>query len=175
MQLSGRLLGGRYELLSVLAGGGGPVTAVGSAALFNARFLALGIALGPSLRGGRWRRAVEGMANVDGSWMLARDGEGRFDRHILFGATLAQLVAWVGGTVIGVLASPPEALVHHLGLDVVYPAFFLILLLEELRDGGGSWRVALASAALAAALLWVVTPGAVLLLCAAIALTGLRA
>lgn len=164
----------QFALLTVLSSGGGLAAAVGSAALFNARFVAMGIALGPSLRGGRWRRALEGMANVDGSWMLAHEGEGRFDRDKLFGATAAQLVAWVGGTVVGVVASPPEAVVHDLGLDAVYPAFFLVLLLEELRDGGGSWRVALASAVLAAALLWLVSPGLVILLCAALALTGLR-
>jgi predicted branched-subunit amino acid permease len=164
----------QFALLTVLAGGGGLATAVGSAALFNARFVPMGIALAPSLHGGRVRRAVEGLTNVDGSWVIAHEGEGRFDRHKLFGATVTQFVAWLGGTVVGVVAAPPQSVFHDFGLDVIYPAFFLVLLLEELREGGGSWRVALASAALAAALLWVVSPGVTLLLCAAVALTGLR-
>ena len=164
----------QFALLTVLASGGGVAMAVGSAALFNARFVPMGVALGPSLRGGRMRRAVEGMTNVDGSWVIAHEGDGRFDRHKLFGATTAQLVAWISGTVVGVVAAPPQNMFHDFGLDVIYPAFFLVLLLEELREGGGSWRVAVASAALAAALLWVVSPGVTLLLCAAAALTGLR-
>jgi len=45
-----------------------------------------------------------------------------------------QLGAWIAGTVVGAAAGgllgDPEAL----GLDVVFPAFFLILLAEELRD-----------------------------------------
>lgn len=164
----------QFALLTVLASGGGVAMAVGSAALFNARFVPMGVALGPSLRGGRMRRAVEGMTNVDGSWVIAHEGDGRFDRHKLFGATTGQLVAWISGTVVGVVAAPPQNMFHDFGLDVIYPAFFLVLLLEELREGGGSWRVAVASAALAAALLWIVSPGVTLLLCAAVALTGLR-
>jgi predicted branched-subunit amino acid permease len=164
----------QFALLTVLASGGGLATAVGSAALFNARFVPMGIALAPSLHGGRVHRAVEGLTNVDGSWVIAHEGEGRFDRHKLFGATVTQFVAWLGGTVVGVVVAPPQSVFHDFGLDVIYPAFFLVLLLEELREGGGSWRVALASAALAAALVWVVSPGVTLLLCAAVALTGLR-
>src|SRR3954452_20424879 len=134
----------------------------------------MGIALGPSLHGGRVRRAFEGMANVDGSWVVSHQGDGRFDRDLLFGATAAQFAGWVGGTIVGVVVAPPAHVFHDFGLDAIYPAFFLLLLLDELRHGSGAWRVALASAALAATLLWVVSPGATILLCSAVALTGLR-
>ena len=39
---------------------------------------------------------------VDASWALANQGDGRFDRHMLIGATLPQYPAWVGGTALGV-------------------------------------------------------------------------
>jgi predicted branched-subunit amino acid permease len=58
----------------------------------------MGIALGPSLPGGPAKRALQGQAVVDGSWALAAQGDGTFDRWRLFGATLPQFVAWVGGT-----------------------------------------------------------------------------
>ena len=73
------------------------------ACLLNARFLAMGIALAPSLRGGPLRRALEGQTVVDASWALANQGGGRFDRDLLIGATIAQYPGWVGGTILGAL------------------------------------------------------------------------
>ena len=80
----------QFAALAVLASGGGAVAAIVAGALLNMRFLAMGIALAPSLRGGPLRRAAEGQAVVDASWALANRGEGRFDRDLLVGATLAQ-------------------------------------------------------------------------------------
>ena len=70
----------QFALVAVLAAGGGALAAVGAAALVNARFAPLGLALGPALRGGRVRRALEAQANVDASWVLAHRGDGTFDR-----------------------------------------------------------------------------------------------
>ncbi|BAL87549.1 hypothetical protein AMIS_23290 [Actinoplanes missouriensis 431] len=144
----------QFALLAALAGGGGIGPAIGAALLINGRFLPMGLAVGPSLSGGRFRRALQGQAVVDGSWVAAHLGGGRFDRRRLFGATIVQWPAWVAGTVLGVLAAPSPGLVERLGLDVVFSAFFLVLLLDELRaehrahranrsraaapDGGGS-------------------------------------
>src|SRR3982751_726753 len=49
----------QFALATALGGGGGPVPAVAAAALINARFLPMGLAVAPSLRGGRLRRALE--------------------------------------------------------------------------------------------------------------------
>ena len=48
------------------------------------------------------RRAAEGQAVVDASWAMANQGDGRFDRDLLVGATLPQYPAWVLGTALGV-------------------------------------------------------------------------
>jgi branched chain amino acid efflux pump len=117
---------------------------VTAAALINARFLPMALAAGPSLGGGRIRKALEGQAVVDASWALAHLGDGRFDRERLIGATLPQWPAWVAGTALGVLAAPSPSLTTSLGLDVIFPAFFLVLLLDEVRISARN-RVAAAS------------------------------
>jgi predicted branched-subunit amino acid permease len=109
-------------------------TATLAAVFVNARFLPMGLAVAPSLAGGRLRRAVEAQTIVDASWALANRGDGTFERRFLIGATVPQLGAWIGGTAIGAVAGGFLADPEALGLDVVFPAFFLILLAEELRD-----------------------------------------
>lgn len=143
------------------------------AALMNSRFLPMGIALGPSLSGGPWRRAAQGQAVVDASWAMASQGDGRFDRHFLFGATAVQYVTWQLGTAIGAfggsLIGDPEAL----GLDAVFPAFFVALLLAELRDGRAR-GVAAAGAVIALALVPFAPAGVPILAASTAALVGLR-
>ena len=79
----------QFTALAIVAGGGGIGAALSAATLMHSRFLAMGIALAPSLPGGPLRRAVEGQAVVDASWALANRGDGTFDRYLLFGTTAA--------------------------------------------------------------------------------------
>jgi predicted branched-subunit amino acid permease len=161
----------QFASIGILAAGGGIGAATAAAALMNSRFVPMGFALGPSLRGGRLRRAVEGQAVVDSSWAMSARGDGRFDRPYLFGHTAVQYVGWVLGTAAGVLVPVLDA--RALGLDAVFPAFFLTILGGELRD---RLRivVALAGALLALALVPVAPPGIPVLLAASAALVGLR-
>lgn len=122
----------QFTLITALAGGTA-WAAVVSATLINLRFLPMALATAPALRGGRLRRAFEGQAVVDGSWVAAHRGGGLFDREMLIGATLVQWPAWVGGTALGVALSPPAHLVHSVALDVVFPAFFAVLLMDEMK------------------------------------------
>lgn len=122
----------QFASIGILAAGGGLGAAVASAALVNARFLPMGFALGPSLHGGRLQRAVEGQAVVDSSWAMAGRGDGTYDRSYLFGHTSVQYVTWLLGTLVGVVSSGVDA--RALGLDAVFPTFFLALLAVELRD-----------------------------------------
>ena len=83
------------------ASGGTLFAAVAAAAMMNGRFLAMGIALAPSLPGGPLKRGLQGQTVVDASWALANNGDGTFDRWLLFGTTAPQYVTWVLGTVMG--------------------------------------------------------------------------
>jgi 4-azaleucine resistance transporter AzlC len=164
----------QFALLTVLAGGGAAWTAVASAALINLRFFPMALSAAPALRGGRTRRAFEAQTVVDGSWVLAHQGEGRFNRGVLFGSALAQWPAWVTGTILGVFVAPSSRLLNATGLDVVFPAFFALLLFDEVRRARSA-RIAAASAAVITAVLLLALPaGPALLGGAAAALLGLR-
>ena len=101
-----------------------------------------------SLHGGRFRRALEGQAVVDGSWVLAQRPDGTTNREMMIGATLVQWPAWVLGTAVGALLVPSADLLYQFGLDVVFPAFFLLLLLEAVRSRPDHRWVALIAAVL---------------------------
>lgn len=161
----------QFAAVGILAAGGGVGAAVAAAALMNSRFLPMGVALGPSLTGGRLRRALQGQPVVDISWALAARGDGTFDRSWLFGHSAAQYLAWVAGTAVGVLGGGVD--VQAFGLDAVFPTFFLALLVGEVRDRR---RLALALAGAAVALVLVpLTPAGVPVLAASTAaLVGLR-
>ena len=123
----------QFAALAVLSAGGGAPAAIVAGMLLNLRFVPMGIAIAPSLRAGPLGRALRGQALVDASWALANRGGGRFDIEFLLGSTLAQYPAWVGGTVVGALAGGLIGNPRSLGLDAIFPAFFLGLLVAELR------------------------------------------
>src|ERR671933_1253064 len=164
----------QFAVASVLGGGGGVVPAIVAAVLLNTRLLPMGVAVAPFLKGGPLRRALEGQAIVDASWALARRGHGRFDREFMIGATVPQVILWIGGTVVGVLVGAVVGDVEQLGLDVIFPAFYLTLLVEELRGGGQTIAVILIAAALALALVPFTPPGIPVIASCAAALLGLR-
>ena len=164
----------QFALLSALAGGGGAWTAVASGVLINLRFFPMALSAAPALCGGRVRRALEAQAVVDGSWVLAHEGEGRFNRGVLFGSALAQWPCWVSGTVLGLLLAPSTRLLHSTGLDVVFPSFFALLLLDEARGTVSARVAAAAGAGITAVLLLALPAGPALLGGAGAALFGLR-
>jgi predicted branched-subunit amino acid permease len=126
----------QFAATAVLAAGGGAVAAIAAGILLNARYFPMGVALAPSLRGGALRRAAIGQAMIDFSWAAASRGGGRFDAPFMLGATAPSYPCWVGGTAVGVFAGGAIGDPDALGLDALFPAFFLCLLLEgELRPG----------------------------------------
>jgi predicted branched-subunit amino acid permease len=163
----------QFAALSIVAQGGGLGAAVAAAALVNSRFLPMGIALAPSLPGGPLARAAQGQAVVDASFVLASDGEGGFDRDLLLGSTAIQYLGWVGGTIAGVLGGGLLDDAERFGLDAVYPAFFLALLIEELRAGRSPVAAALGGL-IAFALVPIAPPGVPVLVASLAALWGLR-
>jgi 4-azaleucine resistance transporter AzlC len=162
----------QFAVAAVLGAGGGAVAALVAAVLLNARFGPMGVAVAPYLKGGPLRRALEGQAVVDTSWALASRGGGRFDREFMIGATIPQGVGWIAGTAIGALGGNFIGDLERLGLDVIFPAFFLALLAEELRDGRAV-GVALIASALALTLVPFAPPGVPVIAACAVALLGL--
>jgi branched chain amino acid efflux pump len=142
----------QFGALAVLLAGGSVGAAIAAGILLNARYLAMGLALAPSLRGRAWSRAAFAMSTVDASWAAASRGDGTFDPWYMVGVSIPQYAGWVLGTVVGVFLGPvldPKAL----GLDALFPAFFLALLFAEVRG-----RRRLAAACGGAAIALVLTP-----------------
>ena len=162
----------QFAALSVITVGGGIPAALTAGSLMNARFLAMGIALAPSLPGGALKRAAQGQAVVDSSWALANRGDGTFDRWLLFGTTVPQYLTWTTGSVVGAVFGNALGDTHRLGLDAIYPVFFLSLLIAELRDARSRW-VAVGGGLLALALVPISPPGVPILAASAVALVGL--
>jgi 4-azaleucine resistance transporter AzlC len=162
----------QFAVIAILLGGGGLVPAVAASGLMNARFLPMGIALAPSLPGGPLKRAAQGQAVVDASWVLANRRDGTFDRWLLFGSTAPQYVTWFCGTAVGALAGDGIFNPERLGLDAIFPAFFLVLLIGELKDRH-TRVVALVGAVIALALVPFTPAGIPVLAASAAALIGL--
>ncbi|MGA8852454.1 MAG: AzlC family ABC transporter permease [Aeromicrobium sp.] len=163
----------QFASVAILAAGGNPAAAVAAASLMNSRFLPMGAALAPSLPGGRWKRAAQGQAVVDSSWAISIRPDGSFDRWKLFGTTAPQFLTWQLGTIAGAFGGDLIGDVDRWGLDAIYPAFFVAILLPELRDRDRI-GVALAGAAIALALVSFTPPGVPVLVASVAALWGLR-
>jgi 4-azaleucine resistance transporter AzlC len=163
----------QFAALTVLTAGGGLVAAVAAGMMMNGRWLPMGLAVGPYLKGRPWRRSLESMALVDASFALSRREDGTFDREIMIGSTIPQYVSWSAGTAVGVLGgailSDPQAL----GLDAMFPAFFAVLLYGEARTPDTITAAALGGV-IALALMPFAPPGVPVLAAAAAALLGLR-
>jgi 4-azaleucine resistance transporter AzlC len=163
----------QFAALAVLSAGGGALPAIVAGVLLNLRFVPMGIAIAPWLPHGSLGRALRGQALVDASWALANRGDGRFDTEFLVGSTVVQYPAWVLGTVLGVVVGASIGNPDTLGLDAIFPAFFLGLLLNEIRRPGAPAVCALG--AVIALVLIPVAPAGVPIIAAALAVVvGLR-
>ena len=163
----------QFGALAVLAAGGSTGAAIVAAVLLNAHYLAMGLALAPSLRGRASSRAAFAMTTVDASWAAASIGGGAFDPWYMVGVSIPQYAGWVLGTIVGVFVGPRLGDPNALGLDALFPAFFISLLFAEAR---GRRRLAAAGggAGIALALTPLVPAGLPILAAAAAAVAASR-
>jgi len=143
----------QFAAVSVFAAGGQAPAAIAAAILLNLRYLAIGASVAPSMQGGRLRRFLTAQLIVDESWALSSRGTGKFEMPVLVGAGLALWIAWVVGTVLGVVGGRALGDPKAFGLDAAFPALFLALVMPQLRT-----RRALAAAVLGAAIALVLVP-----------------
>lgn len=164
---------GQIATLGVLGAGGSVPAAVLAGGLVNLRFLIAGLAIGTGLHGGVLRRSLLSQSIVDASVVLARTNAGYGGRRLV-GSTVPQWLGWQVGTVVGVFLAGVLANPDRYGIDALFPAFFFVLLLREVR-GRALLEVAVGAAVLAGALIPVAPAGVpVVFACAAIMLAGFR-
>jgi branched chain amino acid efflux pump len=161
----------QFAVASVLESGGAVAAAIAAAVMLNLRYLAIGISVAPGLRGGALRRLAEAQLAVDESWAVAQQA-GRVDRDRLVGAGLVLMVAWCSGTVAGVLGGGAVGDPADYGLDAMFPALFLALLVDQL-SGPRARTAALSGALIALALTPLVPAGLPIVAAAAGALIAL--
>lgn len=162
----------QFAAASIVGGGGQPLAAIVAALLLNARYLPIGVSVAPFLHGGPLRRFAQAQLVVDESWAIAASGAGRFDPHRLIGAGVVLWLAWVGGTIVGVLGGEALGDPAALGLDAAFPALFLALLVPQI-GGRRAYFAAMLGAAIAIALVPVSPAGVPIIAAAAAAFIGL--
>jgi 4-azaleucine resistance transporter AzlC len=162
----------QFAAAAILASGGQPIAAVAAALLLNARYLPIGVSVARFLTGGPPIRFLKSQLVVDESWAIAARDEGHFDAGRLIGAGIVLWLAWVGGTIVGVVGGEALGDPAALGLDAAFPALFLALVAPQLGN-----RRAVAAAALGAAIALALVPftpaGVPIIAAASAALIGL--
>ena len=149
----------QFGSLAVLAAGGGAGAAIAAGVLLNMRYLPMGISIAASTQGGWFRRGLAAQPLIDAGWAMSYRGDGRYDIPFMWGVTAINYPMWVGGTALGVLAGDGIGDPDRLGLDALFPAFFLGLLVGEATEGRRGWVAALLGATLALTLAPVTPPG----------------
>ncbi len=165
----------QFAALAVLGAGGDPAAAILAGSLLNARYLPMGVAIASSLRGGPLLRAAQGQSMVDQSWALANRGGGEFDIPFMHGVTISAYPLWVLGTVAGVFGATAIDDPGKFGLDALFPAFFLALLVGgELRSSRAAVLAALIGGGITLALVPFAAPGLPIIAASLGSLVGLR-
>lgn len=151
----------QFAVVGVLAAGGGTAAALAPALLLAGRNALYGLALVPLLRHlPPARRALEAQLIIDESTAMARahDDESGSGHRAFLATGLSIFVLWNLGTLAGALAGGGIGDPRALGLDAMFPAAFLALLVPQLRRAGAP-AGALAGGAIAVALLPFAPPG----------------
>ena len=119
--------------LGVLTGGGGVVAAIVAGILVHLRFVPIGISVASCFHGSLLRRFLEAQLISDINWALAHRGGGRYDRRMLLVAGVVVWVVWVCATVVGLALGGVVGDPRQFGLDALFPAMFVGLLVPQLR------------------------------------------
>jgi 4-azaleucine resistance transporter AzlC len=139
-----------FLFIGIIAAGGSPIAAVAAGLLVNARHLPYGLAIPEVIEPG-WRRIAGTHLMNDESVVLALAQPDLARKRAAYwtaGAGIA--ICWPGGALAGALIGQAAPDTGALGLDAVFPAATLALILPALRDAGLR-RTVLAGAAIALA------------------------
>jgi 4-azaleucine resistance transporter AzlC len=152
------VLAGASEFLfiGIVAAGGSPIAAALAGLLVNSRHLPYGLALfdiagPPGVTGRRWGRLLGTHVMNDESVVFAlAQPDLRRKRAAYWACGLGVLACWPGGAVVGGLIGSAVHDTSAFGLDAMFPAVILALIVKDLRDPR-TLRAALAGAAIALA------------------------
>lgn len=125
----------QFMFVSVMGGGGSAAAALPPAVLLAARNGIYALSLGSVLRRSGWRRAVDAHLVIDESTAMAHAQSDPAERRRGFLLTaLAIFACWNVGTLAGALAGGVLGAPETYGLDAIFPAVFLALLVPQVRS-----------------------------------------
>ena len=143
----------QFMFVSVLGAGGTAAAALPPAVLLAARNGIYALSLGSVLRRGRWRRALDAHLVIDESTAMAHaQPDPALSRRGFVLTAVGIFVCWNVGTLAGALAGGVLGDPRALGMDAIFPAVFLALLVPQVRTRE-VLAVAVAGAAIALVLL----------------------
>jgi len=130
----------QFTMVALLVAGAGPLAVIWAISVVNVRNFALGGTLRPHLRGSRLERIVLSWFLIDETVGLALTAPESSDR-ILLRAGLGAYLAWVAGTVLGIVGGATLGLA---GLaSAIFPVLFIGLAALMVRSAGGLARAAI--------------------------------
>lgn len=116
--------------VSAMAAGAGIGACIVTILMLNARYLLYGAALRPWLGQASPLQAYSSLYFLgDGNWVLAMKAhtDGEKDAGFVFGSGVAMFIPWVGGTLIGAVATDWVTDPKLLGLDFLLVAFCMAM------------------------------------------------
>ena len=127
----------QFAVVGVLGSGGGTLAALAPALILAARNGLYGLSLAPILRGRLASRALQSHFVIDETTAMARAQDTPGEARRAFITTgVCLFVCWNVGTLIGALLGSGIGDPKSLGLDAMFPAAFLALLVPQLGRPG---------------------------------------
>lgn len=164
----------QFALVGVLAAGGAPVAAVGSALLLGTRNAIYGLRLAGLLSYRGWRRVLAAHWVIDETTaMTVRERDPALARLAFWSSGLTLFLGWNLTTLAGALGAQFFGPALQAALDSVVPAAFLALLWPRLVRGAemlGRQRIVAAGGALIALGLTPVLPAGLQIIAATLAI-----
>ncbi|MFB6893188.1 AzlC family ABC transporter permease [Kitasatospora sp. NPDC056327] len=143
--------GAQFAAVGIVLTGGGPLAAVVTGLVLNARLLPFGFTVADALDGPRWRRLLGAHLLTDESTAFTLlQSDPRRRRAVYWVCGLALFVVWNVAVLAGAAAGGLIGDTDALGLDAAFPAVLLALVLPSLADRR-TRAAALAGAAVAVA------------------------
>jgi len=129
--------GAQFAAAGVVLAGGSPAAAVLAGLILNARLLPYGFTVADAVGSKWWTRLLGAHLIVDESVAFSmRQHERQRRRAIFWTCGLALFACWNAAVVLGAAAGTVMRNTDRFGLDAVFPAVLLALVLPALADRG---------------------------------------
>jgi 4-azaleucine resistance transporter AzlC len=129
--------GAQFAAAGVVLAGGSPAAAVLAGLVLNTRLLPYGFTVADAVGGRWWTRLLGAHLIVDESVAFSmRQHERQRRRAIFWTCGLALFACWNAAVVLGAAAGTVMRNTDRVGLDAVFPAVLLALVLPALADRG---------------------------------------